>query len=566
MKKSIISVISLVLCICVLFTGCPGDPGPSPLQNIPNFMNKTTPSGSDNPDDLVLPIELNLFYDNTKSMQGYINGDSDKEFSNAFIKTMDVLCGIMESADFDGSVVYRLEENIRNHILGWEDFETSDLRERYIKKSFYSFSENSCFESSTYGPLQSLFTGSEDSPVNFDKLNVFITDMNEQNLNNTELARKIYDAAKGQKDYSILLYCINSEFHGTVYVPTDKVQNEKRPMKEYDYEGYKPFYLIAVGKTCDIVEFSKRISTGFDDKQLAEGSDYFRADILANYGLKTLELEDIITESKKFNRNELYDDYTFIESYNTQLNMNVENMLWKDLFENQQYNALCFKHAKILQTKAEKNKAKINVYIPLPELVDGTSPDDVNLTLDNKFVNDERISICDVECYIEENTGWETSKETEWSDLFTIKTNQVNKGEKVLFVNNYESVREDYDDVFDTEKANHINLNTQNGGLIVTIDFENLDTIDCDLMALNLNLYASRKQYLENTPEWMDNFDYDRSYKSGIEISKEEKECTKTKKLINFYEVLKGNILEGDNFNSENGVLISEIPIIVDFR
>ncbi len=567
MKKSILAVTSIIICISILFTGCKWalfhrNP-PTVLNSIPDFMNKTATDGSDNRS---FPIELNLFYDNTKSMQGYINGDSGKEFSNTFIKTTDVLCSIMESADFDGSVVYRLEENNGNHILEWEDFETSDFSECYTKKNFYSFSENSHFESSTNGPLQSLFSGGNDSPVDFDKLNVFITDMNEQNLNNTDLAKKIYDATKNQKDYSILLYCINSEFHGMVYVPTDKVKDEHRPMKEYDYKGYKPFYLLAVGKTYDIVEFSKRLSKGFEDKQLTEGKDYFRADILSNYGLKTVELENIITESKKFNRNELYVPNTFIEGDNTQLNMNVENILWKELFKNQQCNALCFRHYETLQSKTEKNKAKINIYIPFPELVDGTSPDDVTLTLDNSFVNGERSFICEVKSFMEDNNRWDTSEETEWSDLFTIKTNKVNKDEKVLFVNNYESVKEAYDFAFDTEEEKYINLNLQNGGLIVTIDFKNVDTIKGELIALNLKVYASRKQYSENTPEWMDNFDYDRSYKSENEISEEERECTKTKKLINFYEVLKGDILEGNDFNSENGVLISEIPIIVDFR
>lgn len=123
-------------------------------------------------------VKANLYFDNTQSMYGYINAAS-----NFAVACGDLIETVKGYANYSMNALVRKDSGF----LGWGNVDISNFR----SKDFYTFNKGSFNNAAgEYGPLGLLFKNAN-SPVNFDELNVFITDLAEQQLNNKELAQRI---------------------------------------------------------------------------------------------------------------------------------------------------------------------------------------------------------------------------------------------------------------------------------------------------------------------------------------------------------------------------------------
>ena len=151
-------------------------------------------------------MKANLYFDNTQSMYGYINAAS-----NFAVACGDLIDTVKGYANYSMNALVRKD----NGFLGWGDVDISNFR----SKDFYTFNKGSFNNAAgEYGPLGLLFKNAN-SPVNFDELNVFITDLAEQQLNNKELAQRINEVLTENDNRSAALYYINSNFSGLASVP-----------------------------------------------------------------------------------------------------------------------------------------------------------------------------------------------------------------------------------------------------------------------------------------------------------------------------------------------------------
>ena len=207
-------------------------------------------------------VKANLYFDNTQSMYGYINAAS-----NFAVACGDLIETVKGYANYSMNALVRKD----NGFLGWGNVDISNFR----SKDFYTFNKGSFNNAAgEYGPLGLLFKNAN-SPVNFDELNVFITDLAEQQLNNKELAQRINEVLTENDNRSAALYYINSNFSGlaSVPVPSSVVSGQVR-MTDENYTGTRPFYCLIVGPTSEVVNICNVLNDSLKGSGLQSGRDF----------------------------------------------------------------------------------------------------------------------------------------------------------------------------------------------------------------------------------------------------------------------------------------------------
>jgi len=320
-------------------------------------------------------MECVLYFDNTQSMSGFVRAENSD-----FIRTTDSVYELMSTWTGGRSFWYidRVGAN-----LGWKQFSTGEakFKEAYKhpnpgdKNCFYTYNKGSFVKG--MGPLQLLFPEQDPankSIVDFSKLNIFITDMAEQNKENMDLAKNLQEIVRGYKNHSVVLFAARSNFTGQASVADSGSVGEdsgSNMVSSSFRQARLPFYIIIIGPTEDTLKFSHDLRKYFLEPKNIE---HHYAAFLSNGGLQEVKLEQIDVartvgiaglELEALLKGEL----TVTNSNETfQLAQKYKSDIYPPAtVDSREQNALYFD---LTQQKKDLTQALATLYISLPSLLD----------------------------------------------------------------------------------------------------------------------------------------------------------------------------------------------------
>ena len=272
--KSIIHVLIAMLCVSFV-TGC----SPKPLKGTYILPEEflSIPETSELPHeaetDEYIPCGVHIFIDNTKSMAGYI-GIEDRggiplrrdDFSPEFMEN--IMIAIRRQFYQYNSVLHLLDID-GNNCLHWAEFPSEQI-ENYTESSFYTFNRYRGAKSAPIlpydgqgrkiGPNRQLSQGDDLKP---NQINVIITDLEEQNLRNVDLATKIKDDILSVKDHSAYLFAFRCPYYGTAY---DSENPDKNDMSGTFFNGIRPLYVVMTGPTGNLDGYAEQFQEALSER------------------------------------------------------------------------------------------------------------------------------------------------------------------------------------------------------------------------------------------------------------------------------------------------------------
>lgn len=581
--KRFFAVISLVMVLAVLLTGCPcEDPVPTPHTSEYELMEALNQNNSGEG-----TIKANLYFDNTQSMYGYICNDTNLR-SNFTIACQELANIVKGYNSFSISTLCPDEAEF----LKWKEVGASGF-EQFKKRDFYTFwntSHKGSFDRANgqYGPLQTLFNDPA-TPVNFDELNVFVTDLAEQELNNKLLAEKINDIVLERDDHSVALYCIKSNFSGYASVPASGITDggTVEMINNDNFSGVRPFYCIIVGPTIEVVSMCNSLDETLTGSGLEENSDYFSAKILSKRGLQYTPITDAeykifsnlyVDEENKYHD---YDQYQAgINFGNTNLNFNATPIHYDQIFGEDVGALGGLYYAYDLEAgsleKSTFGNTSINFIIPLSNLSDGSPADYVNYQLTKDMI--KVYGYGEKEVVTTDEYGEETSEtvyeweEIDFQSLFNSSSPYMqepvcefwNNGETIDRVKNFATNEDLKYEEYPSDKLVLYTVENKSGALRVKLAFNNIDELaeKYELITIVCNINA-KKELDTNIPQWIKDFNLS---DSAVAHSGNSELYEKTAGLDDFYKFLIGDMSsasERDKFESKMTKNITDVVVTV---
>lgn len=469
-------------------------------------------------------VKANLYFDNTQSMYGYINAAS-----NFAVACGDLIETVKGYANYSMNALVRKD----NGFLGWGNVDISNFR----SKDFYTFNKGSFNNAAgEYGPLGLLFKNAN-SPVNFDELNVFITDLAEQQLNNKELAQRINEVLTENDNRSAALYYINSNFSGlaSVPVPSSVVSGQVR-MTDENYTGTRPFYCLIVGPTSEVVNICNVLNDSLKGSGLQSGRDFDYLTVLSKRGLQYTPIskmdgdnavlnvdaepfDNVCAEGKRSD----YDEYPSVTHENSNFNFNVE--LCKSDDDSMYYDAdhmlpgLYYKYTtdsgRGSLEKSTYGIATMNFAIKLSDLANGEPANNTEYSIPKESLKVSGLKREKYEVTDEYGDSDGTEEAFVWEDIpmkdllessepyMDMPTCQLLENGKTLdrvrdFASN-DTLREIEE--YPKDALNLYTVNNKSGALIVRVNFKEMNKLAKMYSKLTISFKVMGKRpYEENTP------------------------------------------------------------------
>lgn len=531
-------------------------------------------------------VKANLYFDNTQSMYGYINAASN----------FAVACGeLIETVK--GYANYSMNALVRkdNGFLGWGNVDISNFR----SKDFYTFNKGSFNNAAgEYGPLGLLFKNAN-SPVNFDELNVFITDLAEQQLNNKELAQRINEVLTENDNRSAALYYINSNFSGlaSVPVPSSVVSGQVR-MTDENYTGTRPFYCLIVGPTSEVVNICNVLNDSLKGSGLQSGRDFDYLTVLSKRGLQYTPIskmdgdnavlnvdaepfDNVCAEGKRSD----YDEYPSVTHENSNFNFNVE--LCKSDDDSMYYDAdhmlpgLYYKYTtdsgRGSLEKSTYGIATMNFAIKLSDLANGEPANNTEYSIPKESLKVSGLKLEEYEVTDEYGDSDGTEEAFVWEDIpmkdllessepyMDMPTCQLLENGKTLdrvrdFASN-DTLREIEE--YPKDALNLYTVNNKSGALIVRVNFKEMNKLAKMYSKLTISFKVMGKRpYEENTPGWIGNL----NLADNVVPTAANGLYSKTVGLNDFYTYLVGRMsskVERDKYEVKMSRVITDVVITV---
>lgn len=531
-------------------------------------------------------VKANLYFDNTQSMYGYINAASN----------FAVACGdLIETVK--GYANYSMNAHVRkdNGFLGWGNVDISNFR----SKDFYTFNKGSFNNAAgEYGPLGLLFKNAN-SPVNFDELNVFITDLAEQQLNNKELAQRINEVLTENDNRSAALYYINSNFSGlaSVPVPSSVVSGQVR-MTDENYTGTRPFYCLIVGPTSEVVNICNVLNDSLKGSGLQSGRDFDYLTVLSKRGLQYTPIskmdgdnavlnvdaepfDNVCAEGKRSD----YDEYPSVTHENSNFNFNVE--LCKSDDDSMYYDAdhmlpgLYYKYTtdsgRGSLEKSTYGIATMNFAIKLSDLANGEPANNTEYSIPKESLKVSGLKLEEYEVTDEYGDSDGTEEAFVWEDIpmkdllessepyMDMPTCQLLENGKTLdrvrdFASN-DTLREIEE--YPKDALNLYTVNNKSGALIVRVNFKEMNKLAKMYSKLTISFKVMGKRpYEENTPGWIGNL----NLADNVVPTAANGLYSKTVGLNDFYTYLVGRMsskVERDKYEVKMSRVITDVVITV---
>lgn len=531
-------------------------------------------------------VKANLYFDNTQSMYGYINAAS-----NFAVACGDLIETVKGYANYSMNALVRKD----NGFLGWGNVDISNFR----SKDFYTFNKGSFNNAAgEYGPLGLLFKNAN-SPVNFDELNVFITDLAEQQLNNKELAQRINEVLTENDNRSAALYYINSNFSGlaSVPVPSSVVSGQVR-MTDENYTGTRPFYCLIVGPTSEVVNICNVLNDSLKGSGLQSGRDFDYLTVLSKRGLQYTPIskmdgdnavlnvdaepfDNVCAEGKRSD----YDEYPSVTHENSNFNFNVE--LCKSDDDSMYYDAdhmlpgLYYKYTtdsgRGSLEKSTYGIATMNFAIKLSDLANGEPANNTEYSIPKESLKVSGLKLEEYEVTDEYGDSYGTEEEFVWEDIpmkdllessepyMDMPTCQLLENGKTLdrvrdFASN-DTLREIEE--YPKDALNLYTVNNKSGALIVRVNFKEMNKLSKMYSKLTISFKVMGKRpYEENTPGWIGNL----NLADNVVPTAANGLYSKTVDLNDFYTYLVGRMsskVERDKYEVKMSRVITDVVITV---
>ena len=531
-------------------------------------------------------VKANLYFDNTQSMYGYINAAS-----NFAVACGDLIETVKGYANYSMNALVRKD----NGFLGWGNVDISNFR----SKDFYTFNKGSFNNAAgEYGPLGLLFKNAN-SPVNFDELNVFITDLAEQQLNNKELAQRINEVLTENDNRSAALYYINSNFSGlaSVPVPSSVVSGQVR-MTDENYTGTRPFYCLIVGPTSEVVNICNVLNDSLKGSGLQSGRDFDYLTVLSKRGLQYTPIskmdgdnavlnvdaepfDNVCAEGKRSD----YDEYPSVTHENSNFNFNVE--LCKSDNYSMYYDAdhmlpgLYYKYTtdsgRGSLEKSTYGIATMNFAIKLSDLANGEPANNTEYSIPKESLKVSGLKLEEYEVTDEYGDSDGTEEEFVWEDIpmkdllessepyMDMPTCQLLENGKTLdrvrdFASN-DTLREIEE--YPKDALNLYTVNNKSGALIVRVNFKEMKELAKMYRKLTISFKVMGKRpYEENTPGWIGNL----NLADNVVPTAANGLYSKTVGLNDFYTYLVGRMsskVERDKYEVKMSRVITDVVITV---
>lgn len=531
-------------------------------------------------------VKANLYFDNTQSMYGYINAAS-----NFAVACGDLIETVKGYANYSMNALVRKD----NGFLGWGNVDISNFR----SKDFYTFNKGSFNNAAgEYGPLGLLFKNAN-SPVNFDELNVFITDLAEQQLNNKELAQRINEVLTENDNRSAALYYINSNFSGlaSVPVPSSVVSGQVR-MTDENYTGTRPFYCLIVGPTSEVVNICNVLNDSLKGSGLQSGRDFDYLTVLSKRGLQYTPIskmdgdnavlnvdaepfDNVCAEGKRSD----YDEYPSVTHENSNFNFNVE--LCKSDDDSMYYDAdhmlpgLYYKYTtdsgRGSLEKSTYGIATMNFAIKLSDLANGEPANNTEYSIPKESLKVSGLKLEKYEVTDEYGDSDGTEEAFVWEDIpmkdllessepyMDMPTCQLLENGKTLdrvrdFASN-DTLREIEE--YPKDALNLYTVNNKSGALIVRVNFKEMNKLAKMYSKLTISFKVMGKRpYEENTPGWIGNL----NLADNVVPTAANGLYSKTVGLNDFYTYLVGRMsskVERDKYEVKMSRVITDVVITV---
>ena len=531
-------------------------------------------------------VKANLYFDNTQSMYGYINAAS-----NFAVACGDLIETVKGYANYSMNALVRKD----NGFLGWGNVDISNFR----SKDFYTFNKGSFNNAAgEYGPLGLLFKNAN-SPVNFDELNVFITDLAEQQLNNKELAQRINEVLTENDNRSAALYYINSNFSGlaSVPVPSSVVSGQVR-MTDENYTGTRPFYCLIVGPTSEVVNICNVLNDSLKGSGLQSGRDFDYLTVLSKRGLQYTPIskmdgdnavlnvdaepfDNVCAEGKRSD----YDEYPSVTHENSNFNFNVE--LCKSDDDSMYYDAdhmlpgLYYKYTtdsgRGSLEKSTYGIATMNFAIKLSDLANGEPANNTEYSIPKESLKVSGLKLEEYEVTDEYGDSDGTEEAFVWEDIpmkdllessepyMDMPTCQLLENGKTLdrvrdFAIN-DTLREIEE--YPKDALNLYTVNNKSGALIVRVNFKEMNKLAKMYSKLTISFKVMGKRpYEENTPGWIGNL----NLADNVVPTAANGLYSKTVGLNDFYTYLVGRMsskVERDKYEVKMSRVITDVVITV---
>jgi hypothetical protein len=531
-------------------------------------------------------VKANLYFDNTQSMYGYINAAS-----NFAVACGDLIETVKGYANYSMNALVRKD----NGFLGWGNVDISNFR----SKDFYTFNKGSFNNAAgEYGPLGLLFKNAN-SPVNFDELNVFITDLAEQQLNNKELAQRINEVLTENDNRSAALYYINSNFSGlaSVPVPSSVVSGQVR-MTDENYTGTRPFYCLIVGPTSEVVNICNVLNDSLKGSGLQSGRDFDYLTVLSKRGLQYTPISKMDGDNAVLNvdaepfdnvcaeggRSD-YDEYPSVTHENSNFNFNVE--LCKSDDDSMYYDAdhmlpgLYYKYTtdsgRGSLEKSTYGIATMNFAIKLSDLANGEPANNTEYSIPKESLKVSGLKLEEYEVTDEYGDSDGTEEAFVWEDIpmkdllessepyMDMPACQLLENGKTLdrvrdFASN-DTLREIEE--YPKDALNLYTVNNKSGALIVRVNFKEMNKLAKMYSKLTISFKVMGKRpYEENTPGWIGNL----NLADNVVPTAANGLYSKTVGLNDFYTYLVGRMsskVERDKYEVKMSRVITDVVITV---
>lgn len=531
-------------------------------------------------------VKANLYFDNTQSMYGYINAAS-----NFAVACGDLIDTVKGYANYSMNALVRKD----NGFLGWGNVDISNFR----SKDFYTFNKGSFNNAAgEYGPLGLLFKNAN-SPVNFDELNVFITDLAEQQLNNKELAQRINEVLTENDNRSAALYYINSNFSGlaSVPVPSSVVSGQVR-MTDENYTGTRPFYCLIVGPTSEVVNICNVLNDSLKGSGLQSGRDFDYLTVLSKRGLQYTPISKMDGDNAVLNvdaepfdnmcaegKRSDYDEYPSVTHENSNFNFNVE--LCKSDDDSMYYDAdhmlpgLYYKYTtdsgRGSLEKSTYGIATMNFAIKLSDLANGEPANNTEYSIPKESLKVSGLKLEEYEVTDEYGDSDGTEEAFVWEDIpmkdllessepyMDMPTCQLLENGKTLdrvrdFASN-DTLREIEE--YPKDALNLYTVNNKSGALIVRVNFKEMNKLTKMYSKLTISFKViGKRPYEENTPGWIGNL----NLADNVVPTAANGLYNKTVGLNDFYTYLVGRMsskVERDKYEVKMSRVITDVVITV---
>lgn len=531
-------------------------------------------------------VKANLYFDNTQSMYGYINAAS-----NFAVACGDLIETVKGYANYSMNALVRKD----NGFLGWGNVDISNFR----SKDFYTFNKGSFNNAAgEYGPLGLLFKNAN-SPVNFDELNVFITDLAEQQLNNKELAQRINEVLTENDNRSAALYYINSNFSGlaSVPVPSSVVSGQVR-MTDENYTGTRPFYCLIVGPTSEVVNICNVLNDSLKGSGLQSRRDFDYLTVLSKRGLQYTPISKMDGDNAVLNvdaepfdnvcaegERSDYDEYPSVTHENSNFNFNVE--LCKSDDDSMYYDAdhmlpgLYYKYTtdsgRGSLEKSTYGIATMNFTIKLSDLANGEPANNTEYSIPKESLKVSGLKLEEYEVTDEYGDSDGTEEAFVWEDIpmkdllessepyMDMPACQLLGNGKTLdrvrdFASN-DTLREIEE--YPKDALNLYTVNNKSGALIVRVNFKEMNKLAKMYSKLTISFKVMGKRpYEENTPGWIGNL----NLADNVVPTAANGLYSKTVGLNDFYTYLVGRMsskVERDKYEVKMSRVITDVVITV---